>query len=380
MFGDLWDDNENKTRKSILLDFDQKIDKSKIPLRVKKIGQAEAIMKIERFVSMVLQSKKPAYAFRRKAPDCFKETYIGQRMKEILPLAMMFDSHHLYSEKPAIFLRAFWLINRIYGFRLSKPMYRVILPDVHRAEVMNLLIEQIRFEAQGTWFQRFVYDKKYEAKERAEALVAYTMAILRYYAKTLVVRVDFGYLGGASASITIDRVLYDLHYLLESRENHKLFKHLIGYGWTVEQKGKKGFHIHAMFFFNGSEVRQDVTLGFAIGNLWSQEITNGKGTFNNCNAKKEKYERCGIGMIHRSNEQECANTIEFMQYIAKGGPFLDRDDQYLRIKPFGARTFGTGQAPDMDPKRGGRPAAPAPWLDAHQHGDECTSVSLSQPE
>lgn len=359
MYGDLWCSNEQKTKTNILSDFDQKtilkIRNGMLPAKARKVGQAQAVMKIERFVEMVLQSKKPAYTFRRNAPEVFKETHLAQRLKEIVPLTRMFDSYHLYSKNPAIFFRAFWLINSIYGFRLAKPMHRAVRPDVNRAEIMNLLIEQIRFEANNLWYQRFMYDRKYEAKEKAAALVEYTAAVLRYYAKTLVVRVDLGYQGGASAPVTIDKVFYDIHDMLEDREKHELFQHLVGYAWTVEQSERKGFHIHAMFFFDGSKVRQDVTLGFAIGDHWHKYITRGLGTFHNCNAHKEKYERCGIGMINRNNEQECANTMEFMQYLAKGGPFLDRDDQFLRVKPFGARAFGTGQAPEIAAKRPGRP-------------------------
>lgn len=55
--------------------------------------------------------------------------------------------------------------------RISKPMYRAVRPDLHRAEVMNHLIDQIRFEAAQPWYQRYPYDRKYEAKEKAEALV-----------------------------------------------------------------------------------------------------------------------------------------------------------------------------------------------------------------
>ena len=360
MFGDLWCDNTAKNKKTILADFDQRATQ---PVS-KRIGQAKAIMRIEKFTDMVLASNKPAFKFSRKYPDQFKETFIGKRLKEVLPLVKQFDTYHTYTSSPAVFFRAYWLVNSIYGFRLAKPMHRNVRPDVHRAEVMNLMIEQMRLEADQLWYQRFAYDRRYETKEKTDSLVEYTKAILLHRSKTLVVRVDFSYEGKASAPVTIERVLCDLHDLLGERGQHKLFEHLVGYGWAVEQSEKKGYHIHAVFFFNGSEVRQDVTLGFAIGNLWKNEITRGRGSFHNCNAKKEKYERCGIGMIHRNNEQECANCVEFVQYLAKGGPFIDRDNQFVRIRPWGGHTrmFDMGQAPTLAEVRRGRPASEAPWL------------------
>lgn len=377
--GDLWDSNEKKTKVTILKDFDRpailKIKDGMLPPKDRKVGQAKASMKIERFVDMVLGSDKPAYKFKKKYPDQFKETFIGQGLREILPLTRIFDSYHTYSRSPAVFFRAFWLVDSIYGYRLSRPIYRNVKPDMCRARVMNLLIDQIRLEAEHLWYKRDAYDRTFETKEKTNALVEYTAAILRYYSKTLVVRVDFSYEGKANAPVTIDRVLTEFHSMMEDRSHLKLFEHLVGYGWAVEQSDRKGFHIHAMFFFDGSKVRQDVTIGFAIGDYWVNHVTNGRGSFHNCNAKKQKYKRCGIGMIHRNNAQECADTIEFMQYLAKGGPFLHRDNQYLRIRPFGARTFGTGQAPKMeDGTRRGRPAAPAVWLDEYLSYGDFTSA------
>lgn len=379
--GDLWGDNDKKTKVSILEDFNKqpllRIKDGILPPKNRKIGQAKAVRKIERFVDMVLRSEKPAYKFKKKYPDQFKETFIGESLKEILPLTRMFDSHHRYSHSPAIFFRAFWLVESMYGYSLSRPMHRNFKADMSRAEAMNLLIEQIRFEAEHHWYKRYVYDRKFETKEKTEALVGYTAAILRHYSKTLVVRVDFSYEGKANSPVTIDRALTEFHSMMEDRQHLRLFEHLVGYGWAVEQSDRSGFHIHAMFFFDGSKVRQDVTLGFAIGNYWVNHVTNGRGSFHNCNAKKHEYERCGIGMIHRNNAQECANTIEFMQYLAKGGRFLHRDNQYLRIKPFGARTFGTGQAPEMEAgTRRGRPAAPAVWLDEYLSYGDFTSEPL----
>lgn len=363
MFGDLWCKSTTKNKKTILADFDQRATQ---PVS-KRIGQAKAIMRIEKFTDMVLASNKPAFKFSRKYPDQFKETFIGKRLKEVLPLVKQFDSYHTYTSSPAVFFRAFWLVNSIYGFRLAKPMHRNVQPDVHRAEVMNYLIDQIRFEASQLWFQRFAYDRKYETMEKTESLVEYTKAILRYHSKVLVVRVDFGYEGGEEAQVSIEDVLNDLHEMLYYRASDSLFKHLVGYGWAVEQgsKRKKGYHIHAVFFFDGSRVREDVSLGFLIGKRWVKHATRGKGNFRNCNYKKEEnYERVGIGMIHRNNEQECANCIEFVQYLAKGGRFIDRDDQYVRIRPrdFNTRMFGTGQAPALAEARRGRPASDAPWL------------------
>lgn len=363
MFGDMWGDFSRKSKTTALVDFHQS---ATLP-RAKRMGQAKAIMQIERFSDMVLESKKPAFKFSRKYPNHFKETYIGRRLKEILPLVRQFDPYHIYASSPAVFFRAFWVVKGVFGFRLPNMLHKNIRPDLNYAEAMNCLIDLMRIEASQSWFQCMAYNRKYERKEKAEALVEYTKAILRYYSKVLVVRVDFGYEGGEDALVSIEDVLNDLHEMLEYRGSRKLFEHLVGYGWAVEQgsKRKKGYHIHAVFFFDGSRVREDVSLGFLIGKHWVKHATRGKGKFRNCNYKKEEnYERVGIGMIHRNNEKECANCIEFVQYLAKGGRFIDRDDQFVRIRPRDSNTrmFGTGQAPALAEVRRGRPASDAPWL------------------
>jgi len=43
-------------------------------------------------------------------------------------------------------------------------------------------------------------------------------------------------------------------------------------------------------------------------------------------------------MIHRDNTEEVKNAINAVGYLAK----YEKDDQYLRMKPKGRRTFGTG--------------------------------------
>lgn len=119
---------------------------------------------------------------------------------------------------------------------------------------------------------------------------------------------------------------------------------------AIEQGKINGFHIHGIFLFDGSRSCRDVHKGFEIGGLW-QEITNGLGKYENCNAQKDKYRDLGIGMIHRDVPHEFANAVRVSQYLTK-------DTQYLRMKPAGRRVFGTGVAPDPSTKRGRPPTTP----------------------
>ncbi|MEQ5303108.1 hypothetical protein ABN238_02725 [Providencia rettgeri] len=65
---------------------------------------------------------------------------------------------------------------------------------------------------------------------------------------------------------------------------------------------EKGFHYHALFFFDGQKVRQDITQGKLIGELWQERITDMAGLYFNCNYQKESYHELGIGLLKRTDE------------------------------------------------------------------------------
>jgi hypothetical protein len=48
------------------------------------------------------------------------------------------------------------------------------------------------------------------------------------------------------------------------------------------------------------------------------------------------YRNVGVGTIHRSDAQVCANVVSAMIYWGK-------DRQHMRLKPIRMRTFGMGQ-------------------------------------
>ncbi|KAA8562806.1 hypothetical protein FX985_02872 [Pseudomonas extremaustralis] len=80
----------------------------------------------------------------------------------------------------------------------------------------------------------------------------------------------------------------DLQRLIRSRERNPIFEHETGYICRVEQGERGGYHIHAAFFFNGAMVRGDIYKAQQIGVLWEQ-ITRGRGSYNNCNQDKTQY-------------------------------------------------------------------------------------------
>lgn len=108
------------------------------------------------------------------------------------------------------------------------------------------------------------------------------------YARTCVVRVDLHYRKEAQARLRVERVFDDLRRLIKGRERDPIFDHQTGYICSVEQGEDRGYHIHAAFFFNGSEVGADIYRAHQIGELW-ERITLGQGCYHNCNREKAKH-------------------------------------------------------------------------------------------
>ena len=143
-----------------------------------------------------------------------------------------------------------------------------------------------------------------------------------------------------------------LSELLNNMRSHELSKHLLGYAWRLEYGSLKGFHYHTFFFFDGSKKREDVNIAKMIGEYWVNVITKGRGLYYNCNAKKDQYKHCGIGMINDSN-------TELRQGLEIAARYLTKQDYYAKMD-FNdkdgkkARTFGKGEITKPKSSRGRR--------------------------
>lgn len=128
----------------------------------------------------------------------------------------------------------------------------------------------------------------------------------------------------------------------------KYSKGFIGYMWKLEYTEIKSFHYHMMFFLDGSEHREDITIAQNIGELWVNEITKGDGLYWNCNAHKDKYKNLGVGIISHHENTLRENMLNTAFYLVK-------KDYLIRSVMFNAknRAFGKGQIPEKS--KSGRP-------------------------
>ena len=88
-----------------------------------------------------------------------------------------------------------------------------------------------------------------------------------------------------------------------------------------------------------------------IGEYWKLVVTNGRGSYWNCNDKKAGYHHLGIGMIHYSDVEKISNLKQAAVYLVKV-------DHYVRmLTPDNGRTFGRGEILPPRTSTVGRPRA-----------------------
>ncbi|MDG4380147.1 inovirus Gp2 family protein [Pseudomonas aeruginosa] len=304
-------------------------------------SQSDTAIRIERLINAIQLSDSQAYRIRysKHGDEQVSETRLSKYFDGIEQMIALFESdvEYQYSGHLSLFQQACQSI----GVELSPCGITCLSEDETRylstSETLNELTKCIRTLRTQKRFMRRDADQRYLAIQQEIEIGRYVDAVLDRYARTCVVRVDLYYRTEAQARLRVERVFDDLNRLIAERERNLIFDHETGYICSVEQGEDRGYHIHAAFFFNGSEVSADIYRAQRIGELW-ERITRGQGCFNNCNLEKDKYQdRLGIGLIHRRDLNARGHVHYAMRYLVKS-------DQHLRLKPVGARCLRKGQA------------------------------------
>ena len=315
-------------------------------------SQSNITLQLEKLFYKIVKSTELAYLFT-SADIVFtgQETGIGSQLRQCMPLIATLSPGYDYSEALASFLSSIWISRGIYGVSWDQ---LAAASCISSKEAINEAVMMMRQRYDEPNYRILLKRRAEEIQNRAKSLASYTRSVLSERSRTLVVRVDLSYLESAQIGLTVDQAFEHRMTLIETLQRSDLCEHLTGYAWAWHQGTRKGFHLHTVFFFDGSRVCRDIDIGHAIGTLW-QQITHWGGIFHNCNINKERYERCGIGMISRSDTEQCENTIHAVCYLGiQEGHEAREFAQYMRIKPIGARVFGKGGEPD-GPVRMGRP-------------------------
>jgi len=257
-------------------------------------------------------------------------------------------------------------------------LYLRIKDECRKLENIYFLIALKKGLDSDAFKKEIAQQRKYTSEYKKEVR-NYINGLFEYRSRLLVIRIDLSYRKGLLVtphneygffkrlSIKRDmnkpfvRPAQKLKFLkdwsLEVRRHREMLikqlkkqysKGFVGYMWKLEYTEIKSFHYHMMFFLDGSEHREDVTIAQNIGELWDNEITQGDGLYWNCNANKAKYRNLGVGPINHNDTVRRDNMLNTAFYLIK-------KDYLIRSVMFNAknRAFGKGQIPEKS--KSGRP-------------------------
>jgi hypothetical protein len=159
---------------------------------------------------------------------------------------------------------------------------------------------------------------KKKVNQRLASAKEYVDGLQNKCSKLNVIRIDLAYKKPHSNTITFDDANKDFNRMLNNRRNNSIFEHLEGYICKKEETEEKGVHFHVTMFYNGQHVLKDAYKADKIGEYWNKQITDGKGSYYNCN--RNKYKEHGIGILNRKD-------LEKREYLDKSISYLCKDEQ-----------------------------------------------------
>lgn len=233
---------------------------------------------------------------------------------------------------------------------------------VGMAKILNCFVEAIRQDAKNPEFRRAVKNFERSSNKNHKSLMSYIDALFRVHSKLLVLRIDLEYRvseeDGKSWGVKLNHEQVAKHRVAFFRALPAFLKKtldkdvLAGFVWKLEYGPVNGWHYHSLIFLDGQKVRQDVSIGKAIGEYWN-EVTGDVGRYYNCNGNKKVYEqrsKLGIGLIdHRDRALRKNLESEVSAYLTKV-------DACVKLTlPDKARGFGKGVLSETKNPKKGRP-------------------------
>jgi hypothetical protein len=232
-------------------------------------------------------------------------------------------------------------------------------------QLSEALLKEIKQETKSLGFKKKLNNYNRVPVKNFKSLTTYINGLFdEKNARLLVVRLDLSYGLKDRSSITEEEAYEEYLQAKKDRENlfdniwnNEIFKHLVGYAWKMEYGLDKGFHFHILLFFDGSKVREDITIARIVGEYWEKDITGGRGLYHNCNTFKDDYkEKLGIGMINYYDTELRDNLInEVAAYLVKTDLYsrvIIREREGKNGKRDNARTFGKSAIKAKNHNRG----------------------------
>lgn len=299
-------------------------------------NQSRVLIDIERLIKMIIDRS----GLRLPFWSDFQLLLFCQTLSQTIPrLLSFYQRGHEYSEHIGAFWHACEKLGLLDCGEPTAFVNQLALPDFDHVAFWSEFAARTLEAVHAPIFRRCEADRRYQQQIKRKRLDSYTRSVLNKYARTLVLRVDLGY--RKDHMVPVLEVYAHVDRLLELiGKRYGIFQDLTGYAIGMEQGEDKGYHLHMAALFPGHLHQRDGFLAQQLGFMWI-DITGGIGTYHSCNAQKDQFElrgRRGVGMIHRQDEHGCSNVVQALGYLAD----IEKENQFLRMKPRGRRTYFTG--------------------------------------
>lgn len=189
--------------------------------------------------------------------------------------------------------------------------------SVTLAERVNQLMDMIRQEMKSPWAVELTRLRKKRATRQLKSMTRYVDSLFEQHSRLLVIRIDLLYLKEYSKDLSFEEFNAHLIRLADNQRTNKIFRHVLGSIIKLEYGAQSGFHAHCMFFVDGSKQQNHEFIAQQIGEYWVNQITRGKGRYENCNRSANRYRYSCIGQIEYHEIDKRNNLITCLEYFCK---------------------------------------------------------------
>lgn len=285
----------------------------------------------------------------------FRRSRLGSRLIDALCVGEAVFSFHFPGHALSPYVELLFICAKRVDNPLLFSYIHALSPDeVEQAvSMMNDLVADIRREARSDRFLKHIRKFVRAANKRTESLNRYIDALFDKYSRLVVVRVDMAYKASTFVGLNmmecLGQVKKDWATMRKALHKGVPISHVVGFACTLEYGHLKGFHYHLLLFFDGAHHREDIVLGRLIGEYWVENVTNGRGSYYNCNMYKYRYKKLGIGILNYYDVGLIGNLkSQVSSYIVKV-------DYWVRLIPEYGRSFFRGNMPRIEKVKRGRP-------------------------
>lgn len=181
----------------------------------------------------------------------------------------------------------------------------------HAVDVLNDFINALKQDLNayqaGYSIQKYCYNQ-----DQMDSMQDLIDAAFKRYSKLLVLRIDLRYQD--DVPVSYEQAKSDIQRFMDSRRFNTLFDDVVGFAYKLERG--VNFHFHTLWLVNGHKHHKDAYFAQCIADRWSR-MTEGQGVAYICNYDKQRYQHCGIGMVHRANTVKRDHLLQAASYLCK---------------------------------------------------------------